>query len=78
MFAGKWISGKDFGDVPDEYVEKTGGIKKWNMKMDYGMFNILAVLHENGMKIYAKSMMPGKEDFYLNNYFNFHVFLSVH
>merc|ERR1719225_899775 len=59
MFAGKWISGDDFGEVPEEYVEKTGGIKKWNLKMDYGMFNILAVLHGNGIRIYAKSMMPG-------------------
>merc|ERR1712223_1946475 len=59
MFAGKWISGDDFGDVPDEYVEKTGGIKKWNLKMDYGMFHILAVLHENGIKVHAKSMIPG-------------------
>ena len=63
MFAGKWISGNDFGEVPDEYVEKTGGIKKWNMKMDYGVFHIPAVLHENGIKIHAKSMMPGKVDF---------------
>merc|ERR1712079_759905 len=63
MFAGKWISGDDFGEVPDEYVEKTGGIKKWNLKMDYGMFHILAVLHENGIKVHAKSMIPGKVDF---------------
>merc|ERR1719189_981030 len=27
--------------------------------MDYGIFQIPAVLHENGMKIHAKSLMPG-------------------
>ena len=69
MFAGKWIYGDDFGEVPDEYVEKTGGIKKWNLKMDYGMFHILAVLHENGIKVHAKSMIPGKVDFISKNLF---------
>jgi len=59
MFAGKWSSGVDFGDVPDEHLEKTGGVKKFNINMNYGMFQIPGVLHENGTKIYAKSMMPG-------------------
>ena len=59
MFSGKWISGDDFGDVPEEHVEKVGGVKKYNLMMDYNLFKIPGVLHENGIKIYAKSLMPG-------------------
>jgi len=59
MFSGKWIFGDDFGDVPYEHLEKVEGIKKFNLMMDYEFMQIPGVLHENGMKIYAKSMMPG-------------------
>merc|ERR1712223_1025591 len=59
MFSGT-ISQGDFGPVPPEEIEKVGGVKNYNLMMDFTMLKVPGVLHKSGTKIHAKSMFPGK------------------
>ena len=61
LFSGTISYGDDFGPVPPEEIEKVGGIKNYNLMMDFNVFKIPGVLHENGTRIYAKSLLPGRE-----------------
>ena len=63
MFSGT-ISSGDFGPVPPEYLETTGGVENYNIMMDFNMMKIPGVLHESGTRIFAKSFFPGKSFFY--------------
>ena len=58
MFSGK-ISQGDFGPVPAEEIEKVGGVKNYNLMMDFTMIKIPGVLHKSGTRIHVKSMFPG-------------------
>ena len=53
------ISQGDFGPVPPEEIEKVGGVKNYNLMMDFTMLKVPGVLHKSGTKIHAKSMFPG-------------------
>jgi len=59
MFSGT-ISSGDFGPVPPEYLETTGGVENYNIMMDFNMMKIPGVLHESGTRIFAKSFFPDK------------------
>ena len=58
MFSGK-ISQGDFGPVPAEEIEKVGGVKNYNLMMDFTMIKVPGVLHKSGTRIHVKSMFPG-------------------
>ena len=59
MFSGTISYGDDFGPVPPEELEKVGGIKNYNLMMDFTAFKVPGVLHESGTRIYVKSLLPG-------------------
>ena len=59
MFSGTISYGDDFGAVPPEEIEKVGGVKNYNVMMDFTMIKVPGVLHKSGTRIHAKSMFPG-------------------
>ena len=59
MFSGTISYGNDFGAVPPEEIEKVGGVKNYNVMMDFTTIKVPGILHKNGTTIHAKSILPG-------------------